>query len=180
VLNASSPPPIVLSEGICPSGWMPCSRQYSSQQALPTCVTADGSAPASSHPRTVKAWGGLCRLHKVRERHGELDSPRSGLADRPIRARSEGATAERLDTHSQSCRRTEHRQRGEGRSRPNCRVRKLTDAGRIGQRSVHVPGCRPGRCGWRSLRAWWLALTERKGGLITERRERGRAFCLAQ
>ena len=40
VLNASSPPPIVLSEGICPSGWMPCSRQYSSQQALPTCVSA--------------------------------------------------------------------------------------------------------------------------------------------
>ena len=27
VLNESSPPPMVLSEGISPSGWMPCSRQ---------------------------------------------------------------------------------------------------------------------------------------------------------
>merc|ERR1712072_794972 len=26
VLNESSPPPMVLSEGIWPSGWMPCSR----------------------------------------------------------------------------------------------------------------------------------------------------------
>ena len=34
VLNESSPPPIVLSLGIWPSGWMPCSRQQSSQQAL--------------------------------------------------------------------------------------------------------------------------------------------------
>ena len=40
VLNESSPPPIVLSLGICPSGWMPCSRQYSSQQALPICTPA--------------------------------------------------------------------------------------------------------------------------------------------
>lgn len=31
VLKASSPPPIVLSEGIWPSGWMPCSKQKSSQ-----------------------------------------------------------------------------------------------------------------------------------------------------
>jgi len=38
VLNASSPPPIVLSDGIWPSGWMPCSRQNSSQQALPTWI----------------------------------------------------------------------------------------------------------------------------------------------
>ena len=38
VLNASSPPPMVLSEGICPSGWIPCSRQYSSQHALPACT----------------------------------------------------------------------------------------------------------------------------------------------
>merc|ERR1719506_534650 len=36
VLNASSPPPIVLSLGICPSGWIPCSRQKSSQHAFPT------------------------------------------------------------------------------------------------------------------------------------------------
>ncbi|CAG0920258.1 unnamed protein product, partial [Notodromas monacha] len=28
VLKLSSPPPRVLSEGICPSGWMPCSRQH--------------------------------------------------------------------------------------------------------------------------------------------------------
>ncbi|KFP12256.1 hypothetical protein Z169_03283, partial [Egretta garzetta] len=35
VLNESSPPPIVLSLGIWPSGWIPCSRQYNSQQALP-------------------------------------------------------------------------------------------------------------------------------------------------
>ena len=27
VLKESSPPPIVLSEGICPSGWIPCSKQ---------------------------------------------------------------------------------------------------------------------------------------------------------
>ena len=35
VLKASSPPPIVLSEGIWPSGWMPCSKQNNSQHALP-------------------------------------------------------------------------------------------------------------------------------------------------
>ena len=40
VLNESSPPPMVLSDGICPSGWIPCSRQYSSQQALPICTPA--------------------------------------------------------------------------------------------------------------------------------------------
>ena len=40
VLNESSPPPIVLSLGIWPSGWMPCSRQYNSQQALPICTPA--------------------------------------------------------------------------------------------------------------------------------------------
>ncbi|KFO62497.1 hypothetical protein N302_14180, partial [Corvus brachyrhynchos] len=40
VLKESSPPPMVLSLGICPSGWMPCSRQYSSQQALPICTPA--------------------------------------------------------------------------------------------------------------------------------------------
>jgi hypothetical protein len=40
VLKESSPPPIVLSLGICPSGWMPCSRQYNSQQALPICTPA--------------------------------------------------------------------------------------------------------------------------------------------
>ncbi|XP_033608717.1 ionotropic receptor 21a isoform X2 [Cryptotermes secundus] len=40
VLKLSSPPPRVLSEGICPSGWMPCSRQYSSQHALPIWTPA--------------------------------------------------------------------------------------------------------------------------------------------
>lgn len=40
VLKESSPPPTVLSEGIWPSGWIPCSRQYSSQQALPICTPA--------------------------------------------------------------------------------------------------------------------------------------------
>ena len=40
VLKESSPPPMVLSLGICPSGWMPCSRQYSSQHALPICTPA--------------------------------------------------------------------------------------------------------------------------------------------
>lgn len=35
VLKESSPPPVVFSVGICPSGWIPCSRQYSSQHALP-------------------------------------------------------------------------------------------------------------------------------------------------
>ena len=40
VLKESSPPPMVLSEGIWPSGWMPCSRQYSSQQALPIWTPA--------------------------------------------------------------------------------------------------------------------------------------------
>ena len=40
VLNESSPPPIVLSHGICPSGWIPCSRQYNSQQALPIWTPA--------------------------------------------------------------------------------------------------------------------------------------------
>merc|ERR1712200_164189 len=40
VLKESSPPPMVLSEGIWPSGWMPCSRQYNSQHALPICTPA--------------------------------------------------------------------------------------------------------------------------------------------
>ena len=40
VLKESSPPPMVLSEGICPSGWIPCSKQYNSQQALPIWTPA--------------------------------------------------------------------------------------------------------------------------------------------
>ena len=40
VLNESSPPPMVLSLGIWPSGWIPCSRQYNSQQALPIWTPA--------------------------------------------------------------------------------------------------------------------------------------------
>lgn len=40
VLKLSSPPPMVLSDGICPSGWIPCSRQYNSQQALPIWTPA--------------------------------------------------------------------------------------------------------------------------------------------
>ncbi|POI26569.1 hypothetical protein CIB84_009680 [Bambusicola thoracicus] len=31
---------MVLLLGTCPSGWMPCSRHYSSQQALPICMPA--------------------------------------------------------------------------------------------------------------------------------------------
>ena len=40
VLKESSPPPMVLSLGIWPSGWIPCSRQYNSQQALPIWTPA--------------------------------------------------------------------------------------------------------------------------------------------
>ncbi|KFP72183.1 hypothetical protein N310_00646, partial [Acanthisitta chloris] len=40
VLKESSPPPLVLSLGMVPLGWMPCSRQYSSQQAFPICTPA--------------------------------------------------------------------------------------------------------------------------------------------
>jgi len=40
VLNESSPPPIVLSDGIWPSGWIPCSKQYNSQHALPIWTPA--------------------------------------------------------------------------------------------------------------------------------------------
>ena len=40
VLNESFATPTVLSEGIWPSGWMPCSRQYNSQQELPICTPA--------------------------------------------------------------------------------------------------------------------------------------------
>ena len=40
VLKESSPPPMVLSLGIWPSGWIPCSRQYNSQHALPICTPA--------------------------------------------------------------------------------------------------------------------------------------------
>ena len=40
VLKESSPPPMVLSLGIWPSGWMPCSRQYNSQHALPIWTPA--------------------------------------------------------------------------------------------------------------------------------------------
>lgn len=40
VLKESSPPPIIVSEVIWPSGWMPCSRQYSSQHALPIWAPA--------------------------------------------------------------------------------------------------------------------------------------------
>lgn len=40
VLKESSPPPMVLSLGIWPSGWIPCSRQYSSQHAFPIWTPA--------------------------------------------------------------------------------------------------------------------------------------------
>jgi hypothetical protein len=40
VLKESSPPPMVLSLGIWPSGWIPCSRQYNSQHALPIWTPA--------------------------------------------------------------------------------------------------------------------------------------------
>ena len=40
VLNESSPPPIVLSDGIWPSGCMPCSKQYNSQHAFPIWTPA--------------------------------------------------------------------------------------------------------------------------------------------
>lgn len=40
VLKLSSPPPCNLSEGICPSGWIPCSKQYNSQQAFPIWTPA--------------------------------------------------------------------------------------------------------------------------------------------
>ena len=40
VLKESSPPPIVLSLGIWPSGWIPCSKQYNSQQAFPIWTPA--------------------------------------------------------------------------------------------------------------------------------------------
>jgi hypothetical protein len=40
VLKLSSPLPTDLSDGICPSGWIPCSRQYSSQHALPIWTPA--------------------------------------------------------------------------------------------------------------------------------------------
>ena len=40
VLNESSPPPMVLSLGIAPSGWIQCSKQYSSQQAFPIWTPA--------------------------------------------------------------------------------------------------------------------------------------------
>ena len=40
VLKESSPPPTVLSEGMVPSGCMPCSRQYNSQHAFPIWAPA--------------------------------------------------------------------------------------------------------------------------------------------
>ena len=40
VLKESSSTPMLLSPGICPSGWIPCSKQYSSQQALPIWTPA--------------------------------------------------------------------------------------------------------------------------------------------
>ena len=40
VLNESSPPPMVLSLGIWPSGWIPCSKQYNSQHAFPIWTPA--------------------------------------------------------------------------------------------------------------------------------------------
>ena len=40
VLKESIPSPTVRSLGICPSGWIPCSRQYNSQQALPIWTPA--------------------------------------------------------------------------------------------------------------------------------------------
>ena len=51
VLKASSPPPIVLSEGIWPSGWMPCS-----------CVTGKDGRNVSE---------GVCKEREKRERDGE-------------------------------------------------------------------------------------------------------------
>ena len=40
VLKESSPPPSVLSLGIWPSGWMPCSKQYNSQHTFPIWTPA--------------------------------------------------------------------------------------------------------------------------------------------
>ena len=40
VLKLSSAWPMLASVGIMPSGWMPCSRQYSSQHALPIWAPA--------------------------------------------------------------------------------------------------------------------------------------------
>ena len=40
VLKESMPSPTVRSLGICPSGWIPCSKQYNSQQALPIWTPA--------------------------------------------------------------------------------------------------------------------------------------------
>lgn len=40
VLKLSSVPPIFLSDGMWPSGWIPCSRQYNSQHALPIWTPA--------------------------------------------------------------------------------------------------------------------------------------------
>ena len=49
VLKASSPPPIVLSEGIWPSGWMPCSKQNNSQHALPIWTPGSPKHETLSH-----------------------------------------------------------------------------------------------------------------------------------
>lgn len=40
VLNESTDCPIDLSDGIWPSGWIPCSKQYSSQHELPIWIPA--------------------------------------------------------------------------------------------------------------------------------------------
>lgn len=76
VLKESSPPPMVLSLGICPSGWIPCSKQYSSQQALPICTPA-WPTWIEMHSR----WGEKRQIHHW---GGSYNSQFQGMVGTPI------------------------------------------------------------------------------------------------
>merc|ERR1719379_2593927 len=72
VLKASSPPPMVLSLGIWPSGWIPCSRQNNSQQALPIWIPAWPMWIRMASRMAATGGGGFLLADRGLARAGEL------------------------------------------------------------------------------------------------------------
>ena len=66
VLKESSPPPMVLSLGIWPSGWIPCSKQYNSQQAFPIWTPA-WPTWTEIHSRCKKSGNILIKIRHYRQ-----------------------------------------------------------------------------------------------------------------
>ena len=92
VLKESSPPPMVLSEGIWPSGWMPCSRQYSSQQALPIWTPACPTWMEIHSRCTQRRHTGHCPAGPTHEALQHVLSNTWGRGDTSVSTRDRGDT----------------------------------------------------------------------------------------